>query len=95
MTAESLAIYGQTFFATGFVENVEEYAAFGEPRWLPVETMKACTRRGRLQGFLQQYSQYAEMESVRGARFEFEPEEVLWLKWPKELPPRQGRYVAH
>jgi len=90
-SAHTLVVYGEAFYALDFTPNGGDYLAFDEPRWLPIETMRPEYWDGDLVGFRQRYSRRAEDERVRGARFEFEPEEVVWLKWPASLPPgREG-----
>jgi hypothetical protein len=84
MLYKELLIIGQVFFQIDFLENSADDAAFTwsirKIGWLPPETMKVKRQGGKIEKFIQQYSDKFEKQNGN-SRVEFCPEEILFVQW--------------
>jgi len=82
---KSILIFGKAFYSIDFAKK--EHSQLGtiwtiqRIRWLPPETMSAIFINGRIQGYMQQYSNTCNYKDLHGTRVDFKPDEIFFVDW--------------
>ena len=81
----SLLIFGKAFYKIDYAKEERDQIGAGwtikRIRWLAVETMSVIYSHGKIQEFVQQYTNSCGYKDLRGTRVEFEPDEVFFVEW--------------